>query len=296
MKNAIPFYYNLNPENLISTSSVTSFYINYDKFYLCKLVRPETDLDEIINITKISKTPYHTIIPNNQGRYYTEIEKEKYILLKINSPENEEVELTEIIKFQLPFNNKTILNRTNWSTLWSEKIDYLEYQISELAIEHPIIKSSFSYYVGLAENAIAYFNMLNIENEPTFIAHKRIEYPALLKDILNPLDIVVDYKVRDVASYLKAKFFKSNTTIDDIRQLVNYNYLSPLEYNLLFARLLYPSYYFDTLYRVLEKGLDEESLLTYINKVDDYEKFLNEIYREFSRASSMIKVDWLIKS
>ncbi len=296
MKNAIMFYYNLNPENLNSTSNSHSFYIGYDKFYLVKLTRPEADINEIINITRSTKTSYHTIIPNRQGQYYTDIEKDKYLLLKINGSENEEIDLRDILKSQLPYNNKkTILNRTNWSTLWSEKVDYLEYQVSELAIEHPIIKSSFSYYVGIAENAIEYFNMLNPENMPTYISHKRIEFPTLQKDILNPLNIVVDYRVRDIASYIKSKFFKSDNIIEDIKFLTNNNYLSPLEYNLLFARLLYPSYYFDTLYKVLEKGLDEESLLVYINKVDAYEEFLNDVYREFTKVSSMIKIDWLIK-
>jgi len=295
MKNAITFYYNLTPENLIQNSNSYSFYIGYDKFYLVKLERPDADLEEILNITKSTKTPYHTIIPNKNGSFYTEIEKEKYLLLKINSTENEEVDIRDIIKFTVPYTNKkTILNRTNWGVLWSEKVDYLEYQVSELAIEHPIIKSSFSYYVGIAENAIEYFNMLDARNEPTYIAHKRIEYPLLSKDMLNPLDIIVDYKVRDIASYLKSKFFKSEDTLDDIKFITASRFLTPLEYNLLFARLLYPSYYFDTLYKVLEKGLDEESLLVYINKVDDYETFLNEVYREFSKLSSMIKIDWLI--
>lgn len=296
MKNAILFYYNLTPENLIESANSYSFYVGYDKFYLVKLSRPKIDLEEILNIIKNTPTPYHTIIPNKDGLFSTEIEKEKYLLLKINSPENEEIDLRDIIKFSIPYNNKkTILDRTNWSVLWSEKVDYLEYQVSELAIEHPIIKSSFSYYVGLAENAIEYFNMLNPKDAPIYIVHKRIEYPTLLKDVLNPLDIIVDYKVRDIASYLKSKFFTTDDIIDDINFLTSSNTLTPLEYNLLFARLLYPSYYFDTLYKVLEKGLDEESLLIYINKVDDYENFLNAVYKEFSKYSSMIKIDWLIK-
>ncbi len=297
MKNDILFYYNLYAEDIISKPAYISFYTGYDKYYLVKSERPESDIYEIINIIKNLKILYHTIILNRNNKYYTMINKESFVLLKINAPENEILELSDILKLQTPFNrSKCILNRTNWGTLWSEKVDYLEYQVSELAIEHHIIKSSFSYYVGLAENAISYFNMLNVSDVPIFITHRRVEYPVLLKDILNPLDIVIDYRVRDIASYLKSKFFKSDMSLTDIKYIIKSNYLSPIEYNLLFVRLLYPSYYFDTLYRVLEKGLDEENLLTYINKVNDYEKFLSKVHEEFSHVSTMIKIDWLTSS
>ena len=60
------------------------------------------------------------------------------------------------------------------------------------------------------------------------------------------------------------------------------------------ARLLYPSYYFDDLKNVLENNEDESCLLKYINKTNEYEKFLKSCLKEFSLHSNIIKIDWLL--
>ena len=42
--------------------------------------------------------------------------------------------------------------------MWIRKIDYFEYQISQFGKKYPIIRESFNYYVGLAENGISLLN------------------------------------------------------------------------------------------------------------------------------------------
>ena len=73
----------------------------------------------------------------------------------------------------------------------------------------------------------------------------------------------------------------------------NYNF-SSIDYNLLFARLLYPSYYFDEITDILEHNKDEDSLLRYINLAPKYEIFLKKCLEDFSRHSNMVKIDWLL--
>lgn len=298
MKNSIIYYYNIVPENLMEVNSSYSFYINYDKYYLLRIKRPKEDIDEIISIVAMSPRFFHIPIPNISGSYLTKINDDVYILIKVNGPENSEIDMRDILSSTIPYDvKKPILVRTNWGVLWSEKVDYLEYQISELAVEKNIIKRSFSYYVGLAENAIEYFNLLNPSNAKTYVAHRRIKYPTISLNFYDPLNIVIDYRVRDIASYLKMKFFNVSyeEIMEEVDLVIEKGMLTSLEYNLLFARLLYPSYYFDDLYRVLELGYDEESLLVYIEKVHDYEKFLNDVFIKFSSQTSMIVIDWLIK-
>lgn len=295
MKNAIIYYYNLTPECFaIKDKDTYSFYIDYEKFYLKKLKRPKEDLDEIMKIVSTYSSNFHKIILNRDMSPLTIIDETPYVLIKINGPENDEVDIQNII-MHIPYNETTILDRTSWGTLWSEKIDYLEYQVSELATKKEIIRSSFSYYVGLAENAIEYFNMLGKIDLPHVVSHKRIDNLTSL-NFYDPLDIVVDYRVRDIASYLKTKFFQDNKDIlKEVDIMISKSNLTNLEYNLLFARLLYPSYYFDELYRVLEKDTSEETLLKYIDHIDDYEQFLKTIFAKFIKNSSMIKIDWLIE-
>lgn len=298
MKNVILYNYNLEvKELLLLEEGDYSFYVDYDKFYMMKLRRPKEDIEEIKKIIEKMPRDFHKVVLNRFSSIYTSFENEEYVLLKVVGAEHNELDLSDILKEQKRFDlDKSTIDRTNWGKLWEAKVDYLEYQVSELATPHKIIKNSFSYYVGLAENAIEYFNLLNPSGIGTYVARRRIKCPEYAVDYYNPLELVVDYRVRDIASYLKAVFFNREGGLREVDILVNKDFLSPLEYNLLFARLLYPSYYFDTMQGVLERNVDEEKLLFFIEKVDDYEKFLNEVYVRFAKKCSMIKIDWLIKT
>lgn len=297
MKNAILFNYNLNVQDFMLVGEDYSFYIDYEKFYMMKVRRPKEDIEEIKKIVNKFPKDFHKIVINRFASIYTPFEGSEYILLKLSTPEHNEVDLGEIISNQKEYDAvSSSINRTMWSKLWEEKVDYLEYQVSELATPHKIISGSFSYYVGLAENAIEYFNMLNPKEAKTYVSRRRLKSPEYTLEYYNPLDLVVDYRVRDIAGYLKSEFFNRDDVMREIDIMVNKSILTPLEYNLLFCRLLYPSYYFDAMQKVLEANKDENDLLKYIERVDDYEKFLNEVYKKFSSKCSMIKIDWLIKT
>ncbi|MCI8497939.1 MAG: hypothetical protein HFG33_00860 [Bacilli bacterium] len=296
MYNVINFNYSLEPTELIEfEEGMYSFYIDYDKYYFVKIERPLEDIKEIFELTKQNNN-YCKFVFNKYQSITTDYLGTLYVLIKMNCPENIEINIQDIISRVDIFTKKdSILNRTNWSELWANKVDYLEYQVSELSTTHKIVRKSFSYYVGLAENAIEYFNLLDTKNLDTIISHKRIKFPFTNKNFNNPLDIVLDYRPRDIASYFKTKFFEEGSPIEEVKFLARKNVLSPLEYNLLFCRLLYPSYYFDDLSSVLEKGEDDDILLKYISKTKEYETFLNDVYQILKEKSSMLKIEWLIK-
>ena len=296
MKNLLLFNYNIDVDTYQSLNDGISFYIDYDKYYFIKTNRVIEDIDEIYNLLNKYINPYHYIIKNRFNDIITKDDKTNYTLLKIKGAENREIDLLDIIQNQIVLPNaQSTLRRDNWGALWSDKVDYLEYQVSELAKGHPLVLSSFSYYVGLAENAIEYFNMLEIKNNSLVLSQKRIMYPNILLNFFNPLNLVIDFRVRDIAEYLKTYFFEATSPIDELKMLINKDILSPLECNLLFARLLYPSYYFDKIPKILENNEDEEILFKYINKVKEYESFLKEVFMVLSQKCEMIKIDWIIR-
>lgn len=297
MKNTLSFNYKLDAKEILKVNEFCySFYIDYDKYNFIRIVRPRKDIEEILEIIKNYKQFFHYFILNRFNTIFTQYEEEDYILLKINGPIHNEIDIMDIVKNQylINSNSKSVLNRTNWNKLWEEKVDYLEYQVSELATSYKIIKNSFSYYVGLAENAIEYFNLLNPINAETVISRRRIKYPTYTIDYFNPVNVVIDYRARDLAGYLKAKFFANEDVDKEIDWLIDKKILSPLEYNLIYCRLLYPSYYFDEMQRVFEMHGNEDIILKYIERVSEYEKFLIRVYNKFSKHSSMIKIDWLL--
>ena len=64
---------------------------------------------------------------------------------------------------------------------------------------------------------------------------------------------------------------------------------------MLYARLLYPSYYFDIYEDVMNNDGDQEKIIPIINKVPEYEIFLKKAYLEISRYTNLERIDWLMK-
>ena len=189
--------------------------------------------------------------------------------------------------------------RNNWAELWSSKVDYFEYQVNELGHNKSIVLNSFSYYVGLAENAISIVNNVNLkysqEENNISLSHKRIRYPNMEIDYYNPLNFIFDLKVRDIAEYIKSIFFYTDreSTLRVIKNNLEDINFNNYDVNMFYARLLYPSYYFDIYEKVIE-GDNEEKLLDIIRKNRDYEIFLKQLYYLLEQRYQLEKIDWIV--
>ena len=236
------------------------------------------------------------------GSYLTKVNNKNYVLIEMTD-EKKEYDLFDIINFQKEYLVTTkveSLYQNNWENLWSSKVDYLEYQMSELGKNAPTLLNSFSYYVGLAENAISYINSLNRrfpkEHSMLVLAHKRVVYPNLRLNFDNPLNLLFDVCERDIGEYLKNLFFyNAKDALIDLKAYIDVRKPSAYQMGLLFARLLYPSYYFDVHEKVLEDNLDADEVLFYTDKVNEYEQFLKDSYSLMNQYVPLEKIDWLIK-
>lgn len=306
MKETIMYYYNIDVDVLEENDGKYHFkYQNRDYFFVF-YNRNLEELDDIITCVFNMKEKgilVNDIILNIKGSFLTKVDDYNYILMSVVNPK-EEFDIFDIVNIasKLHLNNKTSrLYRNNWGTLWMQKIDYFEYQIRELALNKPVVKDSFSYYIGLAENAISYVNNTNARfpnvNSAVVLAHQRVFYPNYKLNFFNPLSFIFDLEVRDVAEYLKAMFFAIDTeyeVLEDLKSYLKIKNLSIYEASMLYARLLYPSYYFDIYEEVMNKERDEEDLVDVIKKADLYEDFLKKAYLEITKYAMIEKIDWLI--
>lgn len=306
MKETINYYYNLDIDEISDNNGYYSFFYMSDYYYFVYFSRTEEELKDIINISremKLKNMAVHDIIINRLGFPLTKVGELNYILLRVIGNKDETFDITDINEF----NNKLVLNksesklyRNNWGELWSKKIDYFEYQISELGKDKKIILDSFSYYLGLAENAISYVIRANeiFKDEPKKItlAHRRIFYPNTKLNYLNPLSFIFDLEIRDVAEYIKAAFFRGEDALLELITYLKIQKLNGYEYHMLYGRLLYPSYYFDIYDNIMNAGCSEEKLIPIIEKIPDYELFLKSSYNVISRYTNLDKVEWIIKS
>lgn len=305
MKNNIMYYYNLPIDNIYQNNDYYYFDIRNERYELVIYTRDIKEQQAIYELNKkmiMSNILVHEIIPNKDNYIVTIINNIPYILYKIYINKEKEISLSELTYLSnYNFEYDDILKRENWDTLWAKKIDYLEYQINQIGKKYPILVDSFSYFVGMAENAISYVKNTNLEvkkeqTDINVISHRKIKECNKLNCIYDPLNIVIDHKSRDLAEYIKTSFFKNNIKIfEELDQYFSNHYFSLYGIRILFARILYPSFYFDTYEEIILNKKNESSILEISNKIKEYEIYLKNIYLYLKRFYDIPEIEWLIK-
>ena len=286
MKNILNYYYGIVIDNIHNNG-----FFSYNNHLFCLYLynRNIKEIDSLILLNDyMLKEGIHVnkIIFNKSNEPMTYHDGQYYVLLQINYEYQE-----GFFNFFLAPINKdmAILNRSDWAYLWSMKVDYVEYQIKHLGNTYPLLNDSVNYYIGLSENAISYFKILFLDKVPLYINHRRINKEYLY----NPLELVIDYKVRDIAEYIKNMFFNSKKSIYDIKKFINNIKLGDIDYLLLYTRMLFPSYYFDIYERIVNNNLDEKEINKITSLLYDYEKLLYEIYILIKRKTNILGIEWI---
>lgn len=288
MLDYINYFYNLYPPLLNKENDNYVFFVGNEKYYLTPYRRELSEIKDLVELNKrmiSSNSLVHEIIINKFNEPISVISNENYVLLRVYVNDIKKIDINDIIYMlneNVDLSGLKSLLRTNWVSLWSSKVDYIEYQMGHLIKKYPFLNNTIDYYLGLCENAITYIKNLKMFSDykiPIGISHKRIIKDATLFDLYNPLNLILDYKVRNIAEYLKDAFFKDED-VNYILNIVFKNFwFDKLNLSLLVARLLYPSYYFDLFEEIIDKELDENIILTLTKKSSKYEEFIDLIIK-----------------
>ncbi len=305
MKNIINYYYNLFPNDIKQDNNYFYFSYNNEKYYLFIFNRPLNDIIPLfeLNLEMLRRNILvHEIILNKDRRIVTIVDKISYILMKVYVNTKKPTTLSDINYIHintLGINKNKQLSRNNWVKLWSDKIDYFEYQINQMGKKYPLLRESLSYFIGLGENAISYIKNTYIdyninEYNNLVVCHKRVKADDTLLDTNNPINFILDIRVRDISEYIKSEFFNNNKLWDEIYEYFKHIRLSALEYRLLYGRLLYPSFYFDTYEEIMNNNLDEREIIKIIDKINEYEDFLKDFYAYIKLKDNIPEVNWIL--
>lgn len=299
MKNVLNYYYNLNPIDIHLSNGIYKFNYN-NEFYV--LYPTNLSVSEIENSYRISlyllNRGFYTnqIIPNNKNGLYIELNGDKFVLMKALNNSDNIIKISDIINFS---NNSRIeikeTNRKKWYDLWINKLDYFEYQISQFGKKYPIIRESFSYYLGISETGITLLNNLNIIENNNFVAHRRINYNMTLFELYNPLNYIIDSKSRDISEYIKSKLILTNDIVEEIKENLHYLNLTNDEILLFYIRMFYCSFYFDQYEKIIEHKEKEDSIVKIINNTKNYELILKDISNYLGFYINIPDIEWIKK-
>lgn len=303
MKNAIYYYYQLSTNHVHQDiNKRCRFFVGEEEYLLEPVEMPITMLQGIyeLSLELLQRNIYcHQFVLNKDNNLVTYMNQVAYVLLRVYYHDDRLITVDDVIEFSnrtLYLPEITSLKRDNWYTMWTEKIDYFEYQISQFGKKYPLIRESFSYFVGLAETAISLLNYFsNIPAQALVVARRRIKSTDTLFDLYNPLNFIIDHRIRDASEYFKQKFFENPYVFEDIKYYLETNYLSDYEMILFFSRMLFPTYYFDLYEDILLDGKEEKSLLKIIEQIGNYQILLKKIYFYLKEMVSLPEIEWLIK-
>ncbi len=306
MKENILYAYHLEIENIEEQKNYSVFQWKGNIYYFTKVKRNEKEFQELLNVMDElfkKRVPIFPFVRNVSGTFLTNVNDTPYVLVEVTNP-TIQYGLLEIMEFQKQLilnNEKSSLYRNEWANLWSSKVDYFEYQVSLLGKDHPVILNSFSYYIGLAENAISYAkfvekNIPKPKDLPIVLSHRRVVYPNLRLNFDNPLNFIFDIEVRDIASYIKSMFFQNKEdAMIDLKAYIDLRKPDFYSLSMLYARLLYPSYYFDLHEKIIEENESDDILLPLIDQINDYENFLKDVWLYMNCFFPLEPIPWIIK-
>ena len=292
MKNVLNYFYNIYTENIRLNGD--NYYFNYKNenyiFYLYNDNYKELEKIYEIYTQMLKRGIYsHQIILNKDNQISTIYNQKQYVLLKISINLNTKITINDILYFgNITEGYKNIIN---WKNLWSSKIDYFEYQMSHFGKKYQLIRNSFSYYAGIVENGIILLN--EKKDVISSISHKRILNNETVLEFYNPLNYIIDIKVRDAAEYFKNKLLTDKNVFEDIKNYLSISKLNENEVYYFFVRMFYPSFYFDCYEKVINGNLDEYKIKEVIEITPYYENLLKELYQYLKKYIQIPEIEWL---
>lgn len=292
------------------------------------------DNNSIIELDRLSKhladhgdASVYQFLKDKEGEIIIKWENNHYCVLAKKLHEKRPVTRIgrKLAKFHyrgrtVPFEIRSINRMGMWKTFWEQRLDQMEkawndklFQSPETEFERLFIES-FPYYMGLAENAIQYLSDTELDDEPVAIDSGTICHHQFSAQtwgekgmMKNPFDWIFDHGARDLAEWTRACYFRNIKTYEPDVRLFFLEYtsiatLSSFSWRLLYARLLFPLHYFESVeeYHITsseqQRHVQEEKLQKYLEQSREYEEFLRDFFSLTGvpvRSMKIPRIDWL---
>lgn len=293
MKNVLYTFYNMSLMEINKDKDNYYFYHDNHLYIFYLVENSEEIVEKIYNYLLEHNIYSYKIILNKDNSLLTKVDNKKYSLLLIDGILKYEIKFDEFKYY--PVNSVP----QDWGILWANRLDYYSLQLRELGYNYQTVLNSYGFFEGLAENAILYYN-LSIEKfkeeKIVAIVHNRMNYPCYSFEYDNPLNFVIDYSIRDISEYIKSYSISKDFDIENVILLLSRLNVNKLMFNLLYSRLLYPTFYFDVFDKIiLDNGMDNDVVIV-LDNLNNYLSMLKEVYVVFATKYDLLNIEWLNKN
>ena len=246
------------------------------KYYLYELGDYE-DLD-LICTAFLNNYKYYSLVLTKSREKVCYFNNSKYILFKVN---NYSFSIDDLFCCYR-FGNKI---KIDWYELWIDCEKYWESLYYKKYGKFDIIDESIDYYFSLLSYSIFY-----VSDYKNYYSSACIQHLYIDDEFFNPMNLKIDIIENDFAEYLKYLFFYSKYDYDYIERIIFDH--RKLNYNLVIARLLFPNYYFMLVEKSLVIDSIDEKIISIINRIGEYQDYLNFIISKVSVFTSIKKISF----
>lgn len=288
MKEFIEYNYDLKCDDLSIICDLLYFKC-LDKYYIISpFNRDVVEFEKILQFLISNNLEFFRIVMNRNGSFFSEFNGEKYVLMESNC-ENKIIDAPLMIGGLVNKNN-------NWNEIWENRVNQLTKQKNELSLNKDVFYI-LNYYIGLIEICIYNYNLINtkygVRNSLT-IQHNRVSFPIYSFSYFNPVNYLFDFDFRDLAEYVKMKFFNSDLSINDAIDIINSFKFDNFSINMFFVRLIYPTYFLEVYDVQSRDSIYLDAFSNLVKKSSQYENFiLNLVNLLFDKYEIIIKIPFI---
>lgn len=291
MKNFLNYNYNLFPKRIYKKDEKCYFFVDGYKIYIYEY--NDLNINEIVNVSnELFKygINVNTVLINKYGNYISKYKNKNIILLRVNYVEENKIEYASLKKI-MSINPVTDMKAIDLLQEWKNEVDTIENELLEYNNEYPLIKKSFDYFIGCAENAIQFYNSYVEKDKITMsLGHYGFDF-LITKNFMNPLYIKKIDAEYEKANYIKIKYMFGELDYEELYEIIkNSNNL-----NSLFSCLLYPTIYLHSVKQLLlEKNVQlyERRIKIIVAREHNFKKIFTFFKNMFKSNEKIQLLDW----
>lgn len=293
MKELINWYYQLNIDHLEQLNDI--YYTRFgDRYIYIISVGKEKNTVFFHLLQLLQYSPSQRVLLSKENTTTVLFEDQHYYVLESTVSLHEYIDIRTInipVIYQKPYPVASQL-KDRWlskNRLHEEQLNVIIDQLS--LTERPLFFDLATYYIHLNEQAYTFVNHLQETEYGVSLCHMRLTPTTYKYEFFSPQLLTLDNKARCYCEYIRYLYLEQQN-LNQIRSVVQMiNQTNPMkkeEWELLYARLYFPTQFYDALYSLraneaidiptlYEQGLQYSKLL-YQLPYEIYQNSLIELH------------------